>query len=131
MPYSKVGRIVYLSGHLPQLPDGSLMKGRLGETMDIPEGQHAAQMVTLQMLATLRGACGGDLDKVTKVLKLTGFVNSADAFSSQPAVINGCSDLLSEVFGAEIGRHARSAVGVNVLPLDVPVEIEGIFEVDE
>eukprot|EP01039_Chlorochromonas_danica_P001199 gene1199-1309_t len=123
------GNLVYLSGHLPQLIDGTLIKGRLGEELTIEEGQYAARLAALQLLASLQTACGGDLDKVEKVIKLTGFVNSTKDFTSQPLVMNGCSDLIGEVFGHDVGRHARSAVGVNVLPLGVPVEIEAIIRI--
>ena len=129
--YVKRGNMIYLSGHLPQPSVGSLILGRLGENMNIEEGQHAAKLAGLQLISTLKEACGGDLDRIRKIIKITGFVNSASSFTSQPAVINGCSDLLGQVFGTDIGKHARSAVGVNVLPLGVPVEIEAIVEVDK
>lgn len=130
MTFIKRGNTVYISGHLPQTHDGVLMKGRLGETLTIEEGQTAARLAGLQMLASLKAACG-DLDRVRKIVKLMGFVNSSNDFTSQATVMNGCSDLMGEVFGVEIGRHARSAVGVNVLPLGIPVEIEMIVEVDD
>ncbi len=130
MNYVRNGNTVYLSGHLPIPADGGPMTvGRLGENMDVEQGQAAARLAGLQLLASIKAACG-DLDKVKRVLKLTGFVNSSDTFTSQPMVMNGCSDLFGEVFGVEIGRHARSAVGVNVLPLGVAVEIEAIVEVE-
>ncbi len=130
MNYVRNGNTVYLSGHLPIPADGGPMViGRLGENMDIKQGQDAAKLAGLQLLASIKAACG-DLDKVKKVLKLTGFVNSSGDFTNQPQVMNGCSDLFGEVFGFEIGRHARSAVGVNVLPLGVAVEIEAIVEVE-
>ena len=131
MGYTRRGNMVYLAGHLSQPVDGALLLGRLGDSYNIEQGQHAARITTLNMLATLKAACGGDLDKVQKIIKITGFVNSTPDFTSQPMVMNGCSDLLGEIFGQEIGRHARSAVGVNVLPLGVPVEIEAIIEVAE
>lgn len=124
--YSREGNLIYLSGHLPQLLDGSLMKGRLGENFTVEEGQAAARQCALNLLATIRGAAGGDLDNVKRVLRVTGYVNSTPDFTAQPSVINGCSDFFGEVFGVEVARHARSAVGVNVLPLGVPVEIEAI-----
>jgi enamine deaminase RidA (YjgF/YER057c/UK114 family) len=105
--------------------DGTLMKGRLGENFTVDEGQAAARQCALNLLATIKGACG-DLDNVKRVLRVTGYVNSTTDFTSQPVVINGCSDFFGEVFGVEVARHARSAVGVNVLPLGVPVEIEAI-----
>jgi enamine deaminase RidA (YjgF/YER057c/UK114 family) len=129
--YIRRGNTIYLSGHLPQQPDGSLILGRLGENMTVEQGQQAARVAALNIFATLRAAAGGDLDKITKFVKVTGFVNSTPDFTSQPAVLNGCSDLVGEVFGEEIGRHCRSALGVNVLPLGVAVEIEAIVEVSE
>lgn len=123
--YSREGNLLYLSGHLPQMLDGTLMKGRLGENFTVDEGQAAARQCALNLLATIKGACG-DLDNVKRVLRVTGYVNSTTDFTSQPVVINGCSDFFGEVFGVEVARHARSAVGVNVLPLGVPVEIEAI-----
>jgi enamine deaminase RidA (YjgF/YER057c/UK114 family) len=130
MTYMRHGNLVYISGHLPQHVDGTLMQGRLGENLTVEEGQAAARLAGLQMMASIRGACG-DLDKVKKVIKLVGFVSSTNDFTSQATVMNGCSDLFGEVFGMEIGRHSRSALGVNVLPLGIPVEIEGIVEVED
>jgi len=129
MNYTKDGNIVYLAGHLPILVDGTMIKGRLGEDFTIEEGQYAARLAGLQLLASLQTACGGNLDKVEKVIRVTGFVNSTSSFTSQPAVMNGASNLFGEVFGEEIGRHTRSAVGVNVLPLGVPVEVEAIVRI--
>jgi enamine deaminase RidA (YjgF/YER057c/UK114 family) len=94
--------------------------------MGVEAGAAAAKLCALNLLAHLRAACGGDLDRVTRVVKLTGFVNSAPGFADQPKVVNGCSDFLVAVFG-ERGRHARSAVGA-ALPFDAAVEIEAIFE---
>lgn len=117
--FVKSGRKIYLSGHLPQPAEGPLVKGRLGESVTIEQGQVAARLAALQLIATLNSAC--DLDKIKKIVKITGFVNSASDFTSQPAVINGCSDFLCEVFGTSCGQHARSAVGVNTLPLGTDV----------
>lgn len=128
MQYSREGNVIYLSGHLPQLHDGTLIKGRLGENLTVEQGQEAAKFAGLQMLASLKVACG-DLDNVKKVLRVTGFVNSTNDFTGQATVLNGCSNLLGEVFGIEIGRHARSAMGVNVIPLGAAVEVEAIIEV--
>ena len=128
MSYNISGKHVYLAGHLPQPVDGELMKGRLGENMEIEEGQLAARLCGLQMIASMKAACGGDLSKVKKIVKVVGFVASTNDFTAQPSVLNGCSDLMGEAFGIEVGRHARSALGVNVLPLGVPVEIEAVIE---
>lgn len=118
-----------MCGHLPQPADGPLVVGRLGESMTTEQGKAAAQLAALQMLASVKGACG-DLDKVRRVVKIVGFVNSTTDYNTQHLVMNGCSDLIGDVFGVEIGRHARSSLGTSVLPLNVPVEIEGIFEID-
>lgn len=130
MTYIKYGTTIYLAGHLPQPAGGELMTGRLGETMNVEEGKLAARMAALQMMSSIKKACG-DLDKVKKILKLTGYVNSTNDFTAQATVMNGCSDLFGEVFGVEVGRHSRSAIGVNVLPLGIPVENEGIIEIEE
>ena len=128
MSYNITGKYVYLAGHLPQPAEGELVKGRLGENMTVEQGANAARLCGLQMVASMKAACGGDLSKVKKIVKVVGFVASTNDFTAQPSVLNGCSDFLGEAFGVEIGRHARSALGVNVLPLGVPVEIEAIIE---
>jgi enamine deaminase RidA (YjgF/YER057c/UK114 family) len=135
MTYTRSGNMLYLAGHLPIPPPiggkaQPMLVGRLGENYTIPEGQAAARTAGLQILATIKAAVG-DLDKVKKVVKLVGFVNSTNDFSSQAQVMNGCSDLMGDVFGVEIGRHARSSLGANILPFGVPVEIEAIIEVSE
>lgn len=130
MLYNRVGNIIYLSGHLPQKLNGELIKGRLGENVGIEEGAVAARTAALQILASVKAEIG-DLDKVKKIVRVTGFVNSTNDFTSQPLVINGASDFFGEVFGVDIARHARSAIGVNTLPLGVAVEVEAIFEVKE
>jgi enamine deaminase RidA (YjgF/YER057c/UK114 family) len=124
------GNIAYLSGHGPVKSDGSLMTGRVGEELDQQDGYNAARQTGLAILATLRSQLGS-LDRVKRVIKLLGFVNSTDDFNQQPAVINGCSELFAEVFGKETGIGARSAVGTNALPGNISVEIEGIFEIEE
>jgi enamine deaminase RidA (YjgF/YER057c/UK114 family) len=129
-PFVRTGNIIHVAGHIPQIVDGPLITGRLGETMTLEEGQHAAKVASIQMLSTLRAAVG-NLDKVKKVIKLVGFVNSTSTFYDHAKVMNGCSDFMVEVFGLEIGSHARSAIGTSVLPLQIPVEIEGIVEVEE
>jgi enamine deaminase RidA (YjgF/YER057c/UK114 family) len=128
MTFVKAGNMLHIAGHLPIPVDGRpMIVGRLGENMTVEQGQEAARLAGLQMLATVKGAIG-DLDKVKRIIKLVGFVNSTNDFHKQAMVMNGCSDLMGEVFGVEIGRHARSALGSNVLPFGVPVEIEGIIE---
>lgn len=128
VPFVQTGNLVFVSGQISNGPDG-LIKGRLGEGMDADEGYAAARTCGISLIAQLRAACGGDLERLVRVVKLGGFVNSTGDFTDQPKVVNGCSDLMVEVFGDK-GRHARAAVGVPALPLGVAVEIEGIFEID-
>ena len=127
IPHVKIGKLVFVSGQVSQNENG-FIKGVLGKDLNVKEGYDAARQCAISLLAQLKSAVNGDLNKVTKVVKLGGFVNSAPDFTEQPSVINGASDLLVELFG-EKGRHARTAVGAN-LPLGVAVEIDGIFEVE-
>ncbi len=127
VPYVVVGTTVYVSGQISQTADG-LIKGRLGADMDIPTGAEAAKRCAISLLAQVKKACGGDLSRLVRAVKLTGFVNSTADFTDQPKVINGASDFLVAVLG-DAGRHARSAVSAASLPLGVAVEIEGIFEI--
>lgn len=106
------------------------MIGKVGKEVTVEQGYEAAKLIGLNLCATLKHNLQ-DLDKVKRVVKLTGFVNCIDGFTQQPAVVNGCSDLMVKLFGDSIGMHARSAVGVNALPLGVPVEIEAIIEILE
>lgn len=128
VPYVISGALVYVSGQISNGPDG-LITGKLGAEMDVAAGQAAARVCALNLIAQLREACGGDLGRVKRVVRLGGFVNSTPEFTQQPAVVNGASDLMVEVFGAEIGAHARAAVGCAALPLGVAVEVDGIFEI--
>ncbi len=125
-PLVVIDRLAYTSGHLPVDPQGRLVTGRVGEQLDLEAARRAALLAALGILATLRKALGS-LDRIERLVKLMGLVNCTDDFDQQPAVINGCSELLSEVFGPERGVGARSALGVNSLPLGVPVEIEAVF----
>ena len=127
IPYVKIDKLVFVSGQVSQNENG-FNKGVLGKDLNVEEGYDAARQCAISLLAQLKSAVNGDLNKVTKVVKLGGFVNSAPNFTEQPSVINGASDLLVELLG-EKGRHARTAVGAN-LPLGVAVEIDGIFEVE-
>ena len=126
VPAVRTGNLVYLSGHGPVV-DGSLIRGKLGADLDIEAGYAAARAVMVQLLASLRAELG-TLDSVARVVKLLCMVNCTPEFGDQPAVANGASDLLVEVFG-EAGRHARSAVGMQSLPIGMAVEIEMIVEV--
>ena len=126
VPFVRSGNQLFVSGQISNGPDG-LIKGRLGADMDVAEGALAARFCGLALIAQAKAAIG-DLDKIARVVKLTGFVNSTADFTDQPKVINGCSDLMVEIFG-DTGRHARSAVSAASLPLGVAVEIEAIFEI--
>lgn len=127
VPYVQVGDLVYISGQISNGPDG-LILGKLGDNMDVEAGAKAAKACAMHLIAQLKAACGGDLDRLVKVVKLGGFVNSTGDFTDQPKVINGASDFMVEVFG-DAGRHARAAVSAASLPLGVAVEIEGTFQI--
>lgn len=127
VPFVQIGNIVYVSGQISNGPDG-LIIGKLGDDMSVEAGTAAAKTCAISLLAQLKAACGGDIERLVRVVKLTGFVNSTADFTDQPKVINGCSDFLVEALGDK-GRHARSAVSAPSLPLGVAVEIEGIFEI--
>jgi enamine deaminase RidA (YjgF/YER057c/UK114 family) len=126
-PLVVLGHVAYVSGHGPVRSDGSLIVGRVGETMDLDGGRAAARQVGLAILATLRAELGS-LDRVSRVIKLLGMVNCTPDFADHPKVINGCSELFADVFGRERGIGARSAVGMGSLPGQIAVEIEAIFE---
>ncbi len=126
VPFVIVGELVFVSGQLP-LVDGVLRyPGRLGETLTTAEGAAAARLCALNLLAHMRAACDGDLDRVGGIVRLGGFVVCTPTFFEQPQVLNGASELMAAVFG-EAGRHARFAVGVPALPLGAAVEIEAVF----
>ena len=127
VPFVRSGNQVFVSGQISLGPDG-LMKGRLGESMNVEQGQSAARLCALNLLAQLKAALDGDLDRLVRVVKLGGFVCATPDFEAIPKVINGASDLMVEALG-EAGRHARSAVSCPVLPLGAAVEIDAIFEV--
>jgi len=127
VPWVRVGDVVHVSGQISRGPDGFII-GKIGHDMDVAGGVAAARSCAIGLLAQVRAACGGDLERLVRVVKLTGFVNSTPDFGDQPKVINGASDLLVEVLG-EAGAHARSAVSAASLPFGVAVEIEGIFQV--
>ncbi len=127
VPFVQVGDIVYVSGQISADANG-FIKGKLGDDMTTEEGAAAARACAINLLAQVKAACGGDLDRLVRVVKLTGFVNSTANYTDQPKVVNGASDLLAEVLG-DAGKHSRSAVSAASLPLGVAVEIEGIFQV--
>ncbi len=127
VPFVVAGTTLWVSGQISQDANG-LIRGRLGADLDAAAGAAAARTCALAILAQARAACGGDLDRVVRVLKLTGFVNSTPDFTDQPEVVNGASDLMVAVLG-EAGRHARSAVSAVSLPRGVAVEVEAVFEI--
>ena len=127
VPFVQSGSQVFISGQVSIGPDG-LVKGTLGADMDVPAGQAAARLCAINLIAQLKLACGGDLSRVKRVVKLGGFVSAVPGFTEIPQVINGCSDLMVDVFG-DAGRHARSAVSCPVLPLGAAVEVDGVFEI--
>lgn len=126
-PVVIVGNIAYVSGHGPYLGNGEYLLGRVGDDLDLEAGKAAAQQTALALLATLKSELGS-LDRVKRVVKLLGMVNSTPDFPDHPKVINGCSELFGQIWGEENGIGARSAVGMGSLPGNIAVEIEGIFE---
>lgn len=128
VPFVITGRELFISGQVSITPSG-VIKGKLGADMTVEEGADAAKACAVNLIAQMKAALGGDLDRVTRIVKLTGFVNCASDFTDQPKVINGASDLMVAVFG-EAGRHARAAVGAPSLPLGAAVEIDAIVEID-
>jgi len=124
--FVRTGALLFVSGQICLESGGKLTKGKLGQNVSIEDGQKAARVCAVNLLAQVKAAVG-DLDKVTRVVRLGGFINSDPAFVDGPKVMNGASDLMVEVFGDK-GRHARSTVGVASLPLDAAVEVEGLFE---
>ena len=127
VPFVQVGDIVYVSGQISANENG-LITGKLGDGMSTEEGAAAARVCAINLLAQVKAACGGDLDRLLRVVKLTGFVNSTTDYTDQPKVVNGASDLLAEALG-DAGKHSRSAVSAASLPLGVAVEVEGIFQI--
>jgi enamine deaminase RidA (YjgF/YER057c/UK114 family) len=131
VPSVRTGNLIYLSGLGPmKAADGTRPIGKLGQDFDTQQGYDAARLVGINMLARIRQAVDGDFDRVKQVVKLLSMVNSTGDFTEHPKVANGCSDLLVEVFG-DVGRHARSAVGMGNLPGNIPIEIEAIIEVSD
>jgi enamine deaminase RidA (YjgF/YER057c/UK114 family) len=125
VPFVMVGGLVHVSGQVSVDSSGGI-KGKLGADIEVEEGQAAARLCALNLMAQVRAACGGDLDRVARVVKLNGFVNVTPEFDPIPQVMNGCSDLMVEVVG-DIGRQGRSAVGVALLPFGFAVEADGVF----
>lgn len=127
--YVVSGNVVHVAGQLP-IENGELKyAGAVGGEVSVEAGAAAARLCALNVIAQIKAACGGDLDRVARVLKLNGFVNAPAGFTDQPRVVNGASDLMVDVFG-EAGRHARSAIGMGSLPFDASVEIDALVEID-
>ena len=127
VPFVKTGNLLFVSGQISANADG-FITGKLGYDMTAEDGAVAAKACAVSLLAQLKAGCGGDIERLVRVVKLVGFVNSTPDFSDQPKVINGCSDFMVEALG-EKGRHSRSAVSAASLPFGVAVEIEAIFEI--
>tara|TARA_B100000029_G_C17308039_1_gene863293 strand:+ start:330 stop:791 length:462 start_codon:yes stop_codon:yes gene_type:complete len=126
--FKKINNLLYISGQLPISSDGKLLKGKVGKELTLDDAQNAARLCTINILAQVKKALDGDLDKVKNCIKITGFVNSTDDFYDQPKVINPASEMISNLFGNS-GKHTRAAVSTNSLPLGAAVEIDAIFEI--
>lgn len=130
VPFVKTGNLLFVSGHIARR-DGAAWVGQLGKDVDTATGQQAARAIAIDLMGTLSAACDGDLGRVKRIVKLLALVNSSSSFTEHHLVANGCSQLLVEVFGPEVGSHARSAFGVAQIPLGACVEIELIAELHE
>ena len=130
VPYVITNNLVFISGQLPFIDGQLTIKGKVGDNVSLDDAVKMSEACAKALLSQLKAACNGNLDKVNKVVKLGGFVASAPNFTDQPKVINGASDLIVNIFGDK-GKHSRFAVGVAALPLNVPVEIDGIFEIED
>jgi len=126
--FKKIGNLLFISGQLPISKDGKIIKGKIGADLNLEDGQRASKLCVINILAQVKKALNGDLNKVKNCVKITGFVNSIDDFKDQPKVINPASETLSNVFGVN-GKHARAAISANSLPLGAAVEIDAIFEI--
>ena len=128
VPFAVSGNMVYVAGQVTVWNGEFKFIGRLGDEFSVDEGYQAARLCALNIIAQVKAACGGDLDRVVRIVKLGGFVNSTADFTDQPKVVNGASDLMAEVFGDK-GKHARFAVGAAALPLGIAVEVDAIVEI--
>ena len=124
-----VGKLLFISGQVSIDNNSKLITGKVGKELSNDEGYKAAERCGLSIVAHVKNACGGDLNKVKSCVKLTGYVNSTDDFKDQPKIMNGASDIIAEIFGKK-GEHTRAAVSVNSLPLGVAVEVDAIFELN-
>lgn len=127
VPFVRSGNTLYLSGQIALLDGQIHYRGRLGDSVSIEDGYASARMCAINLIRNLYAACEGNIDRVVRCVRLGGFVNCTPDFTEQPGVINGASDLMVELFG-EAGKHARTAVGVNVLPFNASVEVDAVFE---
>ena len=123
------GKLLFISGQVSIDKDNNLIKGKIGKDLTLEQGYAAAERCGLSLIAHIKKACDGDLEKIKSCIKLTGYVNSIDTFFAQPKVINGASDIIAKILGKN-GEHTRAAVSVNSLPLGVAVEVDGIFELN-
>ena len=128
VPFVTTGNLVFISGQIPAAPDGLKFIGIVGQDLSLDDGKAAARLCAINLLAQIKAACGGDLDRVTRCVKLSVFVNAVPGYTQHPEIANGASDLMVEVFG-EAGKHARAAMGAGSLPRNVAVEIEAVFEI--
>ena len=124
-----VGKLLFISGQVSIDKNTKLITGKIGKDLNLDEGYEAAKRCGLSIVAHVKNACGGDLDRIKTCVKLTGYVNSTDDFKDQPKIINGASDIIAKIFN-EKGEHTRAAVSVNSLPLGVAVEVDAIFEIN-
>jgi len=124
-----VGKLLFISGQVSIDKNTKLITGKIGKDLNLDEGYEAAKRCGLSIVAHVKNACGGDLDRIKTCVKLTGYVNSTDDFKDQPKIINGASDIIAKIFD-EKGEHTRAAVSVNSLPLGVAVEVDAIFEIN-
>ena len=129
LAYKKIGNLVFISGQISLRSNGDLIRGKIGSDLTLEQGNEAAQICAINIIAQIKKACDGDLNNVKSCVKITGYVNSNDNFIDQPKVINGASDLLVKIFG-ENGKHSRAAISVSSLPLGSSVEIDAIFEIN-
>jgi|TARA_B110000971_G_C19646586_1_gene335875 enamine deaminase RidA (YjgF/YER057c/UK114 family) len=127
--YKRVLNLIFISGQISIKPNGELIKGKIGSSLTLEQGQEAAKVCAINILSQIKSACDGDLSKIKNCIKITGFVNSTDNFIEQPKVINSASELLVKIL-EDKGIHSRAAVSVNSLPLGAAVEIEAIFEIN-
>lgn len=128
VPFVVAGSMLFVAGQITAVNGEIKYKGKLGKDLAVEDGYQAARICGLNLIAQAKAACGGDLDRIKRVVKLGGFVNATPEFTDHPKVVNGASDLMAEVFG-DAGKHARFAVGASSLPLGIAVEVDAIFEI--